>query len=67
MGVSHYKGHDYDIIERNQTDFYTCDIKLSLNELQEVCVKVQTYDSLLQTTSDKIKITVFQWTNREAN
>lgn len=40
---------------------------LSLNELSEVCVKVQTHDSSLQSTSDKIKITMFQQRNREAN
>lgn len=33
MGVSHYKVHGNDIIERNQTDFYTWDLMLSLNEL----------------------------------
>lgn len=67
IGVSHYKVKDNDIIERNQTDFYTWDLMLSLNELKEVSVKFQTHDSSLQNTSDKIKITVFQWKDKEAN
>lgn len=67
MSVSHYKVHGNDIIERNQIGFYTRDLMLSLNELSVVCVKVQTHDSSLQSTSDKIKITVFQQRNRETN
>ena len=60
IGVRCYKVHGDDIIERNQMGFYTWDSMLSLNELKEVSVKVQTHDSSLQSTSDKIKITVFQ-------
>ena len=67
IGVSRYKVHGNDIIERNQTDFYTWDLMLSLNEPKEVSVKFQTHDSSLQNTSDKIKITVFQWRDKEAN
>ena len=64
IGVRCYKVHGDDIIERNQMGFYTWDSMLSLNKLKEVSVKVQTHDSSLQSTSDKIKITVFQWRDK---
>lgn len=38
-----------------------------VNEFQEVCVKVYIYDLLLQSISDKIKIIVFQWRDKEVN